>query len=388
MKNLKILYITSTPLEYNSSANMRNLAIIKGLQELGYEVSSFSSEVVNDSIYANNIDNTIKFKNRYWIKLGSLQSNITNNIKNKNSVKKIIKNKIYKIYTKFSIYDPKKTLVKKITNSTITDKFDLIISSSDPKSSHLLAEKLIKLDSDITKRWIQYWGDPFVGDINKNTIVPTKFIKREEKRLIDLCDKVIYVSPFTLEEQKKNYPEYKNKMGFLPIPYVKEKIYKEVKNSKVTLGYFGDYKSKDRNIKPLYKAIEKEKGFYLNICGNSDLSLLQKENMTIKPRQKLDVVEKLEENCDILVCVCNKKGTQIPGKVYHYAATNKPILVILDGDKKEKLRKYFESFNRYVICGNNEEEIINAINNIRNSNIDYKPLESLSAKKIAEKFIQ
>ena len=116
MKNLKILYITSTPLEYNSSANMRNLAIIKGLQELGYEVSSFSSEVVNDSIYANNIDNTIKFKNRYWIKLGSLQSNITNNIKNKNSVKKIIKNKIYKIYTKFSIYDPKKTLVKKITN--------------------------------------------------------------------------------------------------------------------------------------------------------------------------------------------------------------------------------------------------------------------------------
>lgn len=385
---MKILYITSTPLEYNSSANMRNLAIIKGLQELGYEVSSFSSEVVNDSIYANNIDNTIKFKNRYWIKLGSLQSNITNNIKNKNSVKKIIKNKIYKIYTKFSIYDPKKTLVKKITNSTITDKFDLIISSSDPKSSHLLAEKLIKLDSDITKRWIQYWGDPFVGDINKNTIVPTKFIKREEKRLIDLCDKVIYVSPFTLEEQKKNYPEYKNKMGFLPIPYVKEKIYKEVKNSKVTLGYFGDYKSKDRNIKPLYKAIEKEKGFYLNICGNSDLSLLQKENMTIKPRQKLDVVEKLEENCDILVCVCNKKGTQIPGKVYHYAATNKPILVILDGDKKEKLRKYFESFNRYVICGNNEEEIINAINNIRNSNIDYKPLESLSAKKIAEKFIQ
>ena len=279
-------------------------------------------------------------------------------------------------------------LVKKITKSTIVDKFDLIISSSDPKSSHLLAEKLIKLNSDITKRWIQYWGDPFAGDINKNTIVPTKFIKKEEKKLIDLCDKVIYVSPFTLEEQKENYPDCKNKMEFLPIPYVKEKIYKEVKNSKVTLGYFGDYKSKDRNIKPLYKAIEKEKGFYLNICGNSDLSLLQKENMIIKPRQKLDVVEKLEENCDILVCICNKKGTQIPGKVYHYAATNKPILIILDGDKKEELRKYFESFNRYVLCENTESEIINAINNIRNSNIGYKPLESLSAKKIAEKFIQ
>ena len=145
-------------------------------------------------------------------------------------------------------------------------------------------------------------------------------------------------------------------MVFLPIPYVKEKIYKEVKNSKVTLGYFGDYKSKDRNIEPLYNVVEKEKGFYLNICGNSDLSLLQKENMNIKPRQKLDVVEKLEEDCDILVCVCNKKGTQIPGKVYHYAATNKPILIILDGDKKEKLRKYFKSFNRYVLCENTESD--------------------------------
>lgn len=385
---MKILYITSTPLEYNSSANMRNVAIIKGLQKLGNEVTSLSSEVVNNSIYSNDISEIINVKNRYWLKLGAIQNNITNNINQKNNLKKVIKNKIYKIYTKFSIYDPKKTLVSKVSKNFIKEKFDLIISSSDPKSSHLIAERLIELNPNITKKWIQYWGDPFVGDINKNSIIPSNVIKREEKRLIGLCDEVVYVSPFTLEQQQKNYPEYKDKMKFVPIPYIEEKIFRKVSNSKITLGYFGDYKSSDRNIKPLYDAIIKNNDCYLNICGNSDIKLEVKENVSIRPRQKMNVVEELEKNSDILVCICNKKGTQIPGKIYHYAATNKPILIILDGDKKEELRKYFESFNRYKLCENTEEDIIKAIKDIINERVEYKPLSLLSSEKIAKEFIE
>lgn len=385
---MKILYITSTPLEYNSSANMRNIAIIKGLQQLGNEVSSLSSEAVNSSIYSDDISGIINLKSRYWLKLGAIQSNITNNINQRNNFKKIIKNRIYKIYTKFSIYDPKKTLVSKVSKDFIKEKFDLIISSSDPKSSHLIAEKLIELNPNITKKWIQYWGDPFVGDINKNSIIPANVIKREEKRLIGLCDEVVYVSPFTLEQQQKNYPEYKDKMKFVPIPYIEEKIFTTGSNSKVTLGYFGDYKSSDRNIKPLYETIIKNNDCYLNICGNSDIKLEEKENVSIRPRQKMNVVEELEKNSDILVCICNKKGTQIPGKIYHYAATNKPILIILDGDKKEELRKYFESFNRYKLCENTEEDILKAVKDIINEKVEYKPLTLLSSEKIAKKFIE
>ena len=385
---MKILYITSTPLEYNSSANMRNVAIIKGLQQLGNEVSSLSSEAVNSSIYSDDISEIINVKSRYWLKLGAIQNNITNNINQKNNFKKIIKNRIYKIYTKFSIYDPKKTLVSKVSKDFIKEKFDLIISSSDPKSSHLIAERLIELNPNITKKWIQYWGDPFVGDINKNSIIPSNVIKREEKRLIGLCDEVVYVSPFTLEQQQKNYPEYKDKMKFVPIPYIEEKIFRKVSNSKITLGYFGDYKSSDRNIKPLYDAIIKNNDCYLNICGNSDIKLEVKENVFIRPRQKMNVVEELEKNSDILVCICNKKGTQIPGKIYHYAATNKPILIILDGNRKKELREYFESFNRYKLCENTEEDIIKAIKDIINERVEYKPLSLLSPEKIAKEFIE
>lgn len=385
---MKILYITATPLEYNSSANIRNIAIIKGLKKLGNEVSTLSSEFMDNSIYINSINDIVSFKNRYWLKLGSVQSNITNGIKDKNGIKIKLKSQIYRLYTKFSIYDPKKTLINKVRRDLIKEKFDLIISSSDPKSSHLIAEKLITLNPNITKKWIQYWGDPFVNDINKNSLLPTSVIKKEEKRLIGLCDKIIYVSPFTLEEQKKNYPEYRDKMKFVPIPYIKEKIYEKIPNLKTTLGYFGDYKSKDRNIEPLYNAIAKNKYYYLNICGNSDVKLEKKENISIRSRQKMNVIEELEKNSDILVCICNKKGTQIPGKIYHYAATNKPILIILDGNRKKELRKYFESFNRYKLCENTEEDIIKAIKDIINERVEYKPLSLLSPEKIAKEFIE
>ena len=385
---MKILYITATPLEYNSSANMRNIALIKGLEELGNEVSTLSSDFCEDSIYIESIESKVKLKDRYWIKLGQLQSNITNKVNSKNKFKKKVKEKLYKIYTKFSIYDPRKTLTSKIKKGLVNSKFDLIISSSDPKSSHLLAEKIIQLNPDITKMWIQYWGDPFCGDINRNTIIPDFFIKREEKRLIKKCDKVVYVSPFTLERQQKIYKEYKEKMVFVPIPFLKEKVYKNVKNEKVVLGYFGDYNSKDRNINHLYNVVKENIKLELNICGNSDITLKEKENIKIKTRQKTSILTSLEEVVDILICICNRSGTQIPGKIYHYAATNKPILIILDGQNRKELKRYFEDFDRFELCNNHEKDIEKAILNIINSKKNYKPSDLLEPKHIAQNIVE
>lgn len=384
---MKILYITATPLEYNSSANMRNIALIKGLEELGNEVSTLSANFDKNSIYVDNIKDIV-LKERYWIKLGNLQSNISNNIKEENKLRRKIKEKVYKFYTKLSIYDPKKRLTKRITEDIIKTKFDLIISSSDPKSSHLIAEKLIKLNPYITKKWIQYWGDPFIGDINKNTLIPEKIIKKEEERLVRICDKVVYVSPFTLKTQQEMYKKYKEKMIFIPIPYRKEKIYKKVVNEKISLGYFGDYNSKDRNIEPLYDMVSENLDLCLTICGNSDLKLNSKENIIIKPRQKVNVVEELEAKSDVLICICNRHGTQIPGKVYHYAATNKPILIIADGENKEDIKKYFESYNRFFICDNSIQEIKMTIKEIKRNTKDFIPIEELKPKNIAEKFLK
>lgn len=383
---MKILFITADPLEYNSSANMRNRAIIKGMLDNGNEVSTLSAQLEKDSVYTDNSEFDLDFKKRYWIQ-DTLKINLNKKDKNR-IIKRKIKELLYDIYIKLSIYDPKKRLLKKLNVVEIKDEFDLIISSSDPKSVHLLAEKLIREKPNITKKWIQYWGDPFLDDINKKTYFSKSLIRKEEERIISLCDKVVYVSPFTLEKQKKLYPKYANKMEFLPIPYIKEKIYKQAKNQNTVLGYFGDYKSQDRNIRPLYKLVSNNKDLQLNICGNSNLKLEKKDNISIKPRQTLSVIEEMEEKCDILVCICNNHGTQIPGKVYHYAATNKPILIIVDGENQVKIKKYFETYNRFKICRNDEMDILKTVNIIRKEKKDYEPLYKLNSKNIAKELIK
>lgn len=382
---MRILYITSYPLEYSSSANMRNIALIKGLIENGNEVHTLSTSLDKESsLYDNSLLN-INIKKRYWIELGNIHKKIST--KSGEKFKKKILDFAYKMYMKINIYDSRAKLAKKVKDLKIDNNYDVIISSSDPKSAHLFAEELINNNPNITKRWIQYWGDPFASDINRKSLIPKSIVKNEEKRLISKCDKVIYVSPFTLEAQMKLYPNEKEKMIFAPIAYIDEKTFPKTNNQNVTLGYFGDYKKNDRNICELYKCCI-DNGYNLVVTGNSDLKLEETSKIKIMPRQKKSIIEEYEKKCDILVCICNKSGTQIPGKVYHYSCTNKPILIILDGSKTNELKKYFGSFERFYMCLNDSNEIQKEIKKIKEENKTFEPCKKLSSKYIAKQLIE
>lgn len=384
---MNILYITADPLEYSSSANMRNIALIQGLIENGHNVSTLSMKADKESVYVDDSDLNLNLKERYWVE-GKTIIKISKRENSEARIKKKVKELIYKLYVKFSIYDPKKRLLNNITKINFTEQYDLIISSSDPKSAHLLAEKIIKENPNITKKWIQYWGDPFACDINSKKWIPKYFVKREEERIISKGNKIIYVSPFTLEKQKCLYPKYANRMNFEPIPYKNCKTYEKTKNKHYSIGYFGDYNKRDRNIIPLYEAIATKEDYELLICGNSNLNLLPKNNIHVFSRQPRTKIEEFEKTTDLMVCICNKRGSQIPGKIYHYAATNKPILIILDGNEKEKLKKYFDGFQRYYMCNNNKEEIIKVIEKIKKEERKFVPLEKVNANNIAKKIIE
>ena len=378
---MKILFISSSPLEYSSSSNMRNIALLKGFIENGHKIYTLTPTPQKDAaLYDQSICN-LNIERRYYISLGKVHSKITV----KKNKKSIIKNTIYKLVKNIKMYDMRSSLAAKEVN--INEKFDIIISSSDPKSSHLIAEKLIKRNPSITSQWIQYWGDPFADDINNKRFIPKFLLKKEEKRIISLCNIVLYVSPFTLEKQKKMYPIYSKKMFFLPIPYNNEKYYKSNNNNVLKIGYFGEYYSRNRNILPLHEAIKSEKDKQLIICGNSDLKLEKNNNIHIYTRQPLEQIKKYEEECDVLVCICNKNGTQIPGKIYHYSATNKPILIILDGENYKEMKDYFDSYNRFIICKNNSKDISKMLDNIKNEKKEYFPVKSLNSKEISKKLL-
>lgn len=388
---MKVLFVSSSPLEYSSSANMRNIALLKGLIQLGHEVSIFTARSDESSRYHDRTLLKLNLNNRYFVENSVVHSQFTNTnvVSNpiKHKIKRYITRKVYKFYTAMSIYDPRKALASKVNATSIDETFDAIISSSDPKSSHLLAEKLLKLHPGISKKWIQYWGDPFTNDINKKSIVPNSIIKLEEKRILSKADAVIYVSPFTLEKQQSMFPSLNKKFYFFPIPYIESIIYSKNKNKDFSVGYFGDYNATDRDILPLYNAVNCN-DVNLRVCGHSDVFLEERSNIKVSPRVNYETIKKYEQECNLLVCICNKRGTQIPGKIYHYASTDKPILVILDGENKERMRKYFESFNRYVLCDNTEKSIRQAINNIKIQKKDFVPSPYFAPDKIASQVVE
>lgn len=384
---MKVLFVTSVPLEYSSSANVRNIALLKGLDGLGFEIDTLSSFPDKKSLYYDDSLEHFFFKKRFYLQSDSLQKIFSTKRPGKfGSFYNNIKKKLYYFYTTINLYDSRKNLSKRIPDLDYLGSYDLIISSSDPKSSHLLVEELINKKKVDYTTWIQYWGDPFLIDININTKLPKFLIKKEEKRLISLADKVIYVSPFTLKKQKDIYKEYDYKLDFLPIPYIEKKYKYTGGLNDYIVGYFGDYYSRDRNILPLINSIP-DLNIKLRIFGYSNINLKENNSIKVNGRISYEKVKEEQLKVNLLVCLCNLNGTQIPGKLYHYAATDIPILVILDGENKFGISEYLEKFDRFEFCDNNVDSIQKKIRYIMKSKKKYEPSYYLSPENIAKQLV-
>jgi hypothetical protein len=356
---MRILYVAARPLEINTSASIRNRATIQGMLQLGHQVDLITTQPdINHNNYDNSID--IKQLNTIYIRLEGIQS--IAKVTRKYKLLQPIKVFLYKIISKYTIYDNLKGVANKIYDININEKkYDFVISSSDPKSSHLLVYKMYENKILTQIPWIQIWGDPFLSDITRTSKLLNKIIMREENRLLSLASRIIYVSKLTLKEQKLLFPLQAKKMVSKPIPYLEIKQYQpiDLKKSSLKFLYTGDYFSNVRDITQLYKALEGT-AHQLIICGNSDLELKNTDNIKVYPRLNFKEIKNFEYECDVLVHLSNLNGSQIPGKVYQYCGTNKPILFLLDGNKKEIFNE-FNRYNRFIFADNDKNSIIETI---------------------------
>ncbi|MDY0257243.1 hypothetical protein [Gudongella oleilytica] len=389
-KTLKVLFITFSSIDLNTSATIRNIALMDGLVKNGVSVDLLTLSTHNSNVYYDKSLKTIDGVDIIRLKQNIVYSSV---VKQSDGLKGLIKKKLLpharKLYHSFNLFDNTVINAKNINMSTLqSNYYDIIISSSDPKSSHIAAETLVKSGLKYGQ-WLQYWGDPLALDITSKSLHPKWYVRKVEENILSKADVIVYVSPFTLEAQQFQFPSVGSKMHFIPVPYIQPKHYENniKKKQRLTLGYFGDFDSTVRDIKPIYN-YALESGEELIIAGNSDLELNNKNNINIYPRVTQEKLYEMESKSDVLVCVLNKKGTQIPGKIYHYAATNKPILVLLDGENKERISEYLDTFGRYIICNNTESDIELAINKIRKHNMRWEPSPFFESQFVARKFIE
>lgn len=250
---------------------------------------------------------------------------------------------------------------------------------------------------------IQFWTDPLsLGRCNSISEIPWwRFMHRRlERRLLALTDKAVFCYPLLCEVMKEVYPVLSHKMFWSDVSYVKHYCSSQNSNStksannKISIGLFGSYHSKVRDIRPLLCAIKKVPDITFIIRGDSDIVIDNNsyENLDIRAgRCPISEIEVLEENCDILLCLGGKSGITHPaGKVFYYADYEKPIVYIGDGEHKAYFRQYLKTFNRYIICDNEEQSIVSAIEEAIASLKDFKLTipERLEPAVVARKIVE
>ena len=329
---MDILFIALSPIDATFSASFRNRAVIKGFIELGHTVNILTVYPYDQSII---IDETECINELEIVRLDKMSDqNDNGQISIVNKGKKNLLTKIVRsIYHRIFPFDSSFFLLKNIdVNNLPKNEYDIVISSSDPKTSHLAAIRLFNKGLK-TGKWIQYWGDPLTFDMTSRLIYPKLVVKKIEFNIIKRADKIIYVSPLTKIEQAKIFRNISEKMSFLPIPYEKAKLFSTTNNEKYIIGYHGFYNKAVRNIIPLYDAVNEMNGnVQLDIVGSSDMTL--KSTANVKVYANTNKIEEFESKTDLFAVVLNLHGNQLPGKLYHLAATNRPIMVILDGENK------------------------------------------------------
>jgi hypothetical protein len=389
---MKIAYITTGNIFINSSANIRNIALIKGLEKIGNEVQivCFENNKKRDAGFCE----ILKDSNVYCVGENSetsttpIKANL-NQVKSKKWKEKLT-SRLKTLYRHIQVYDPYKHKLTEIDESVFRwDDYDICISSSDPKSSHLIVYKAKKAGHHF--KWLQYWGDPMTLDLTIKTWVGS-VIKREEKKLLTSADIVVFTNNLSKDEMKRRYPLLSNKFVSIPTSFFTLGSSGSLNHNKdyVSLGYFGGYAKINRNILPLMNVIKRRPDLRLIVAGGSDLDLSSNGSLTILDRLDTQTVHDLENSTDILVVLENlPKGNnpnepcrQIPGKMYHYALLGKPILVVCE---TSAIKREFEKYDVYYFCMNNEQEIGEAINIILNDLSDrtYRPVSDFLPEGVA-----
>lgn len=387
---MKIGIIMVLPIEYDTSAMLRCKEIIFALSKLGNEVTCFCPMPNRKNKYYNSNSMDLSKIQIKRFKRMPIDTSCNDDKKN-NSKKKIrsaIKEFCLKAFRKVDIFGSTLLFIperKWIARYFSENDYDILISFSDPIPAHMIGNYVKKRNSNI--RYIQQWGDPLAGNIVSKNAQPIWVRKIIERSLLKEADTVCYVSPFTYEEQKNFFPDQKEKMIFLPSPCLKVDA-KDIKKERLCIGYFGSYYSIARNLLPLYHAAVQNEEVDFLIVGDSDIELKSTKNVTIIQRMDNNELKKYMQKVSVLVCLMNRKGNQIPGKVYHDAGSTKDILFIKDGEYGDKIQKFFEPFNHYTFVDNSTMEISKIIKEYVKYGVPYRePVKDFEALEIAKKLI-
>ncbi|WP_156810972.1 hypothetical protein [Phocaeicola abscessus] len=390
---MKILYISNFYTIRNSSAAIRNNAMVKGLTELGHQVDVLTVRQSETSTSPDLNFGHIIYTELFNLSLRSGVKKLVNN-----QVKTVL-GEIYSRMMKILHFPDAYYKWPNKVNVALLKEYDLLISSSDGKISHFVGRKIKKTRPYL--KWIQIWGDPWFDDLNSNLLDKIR-IRHYEKAFLSEADKVVYISLPTCNAMKTRYTNIADKIGFIPRSYFKDFTYSVPKNEiEIHIAYTGALRSVyGRNLSPLLKAIEaynkKEDGrspkIMINVYGEVDNATRQEfRSIYVNFHHSVDVSElgNIYSKSNALLYISNKDGsTQIPGKLYDYLGTSSLVLCLVNNMEDEIASFLKELGPRCMLIKNEEKEIFSRLNEaVEKMKIEYLPDKAFSPRTIAQKLL-
>lgn len=361
-KNRKVLFITDykETSKNKSSTQVAINNIIKGFLENGIDL--FVVAVIDS--FTNKTDVDLELTN-----LGIGHFLIDSRINTDG------KGKYKQLYSCMKAFFLRKRYYSFVVDS-IKFEYDVIVSCCPGLESGIIQNVFKKNNKN--KKTIQIWTDPYSAiGLESTTKLPLRRRVHSwlEKKLLSSADRIFYFTEVLCNIQRRLFSRYAKKMDFYngcsTIDF--EECSGDCHWPIHLVGYSGSFNHVRRNINPLCVAASKCPDLDFLVRGgggvleNHDYSNLEISNTSQRlPREQ---VLKIEKTFDVNVCVCDKKGFMVPGKVFMQAALPNFVLVILDGSYKNEIRNYLSSFNRFVFAENDPEDIANALKSIRSLDV-------------------
>lgn len=390
---MKILYIATQVEVINSSAAIRNSALIKGLGELGHDIHvetiDYPSQYISGFL-AKNL--SVASIHRTQLSVYRFNQTVKSGRVARSSyrLRRILK----KIRDVVYFPDISVSWIECFDYTSLQKDYDLIISSSDSKVSHLLAEKICEI---LDVPWIQVWGDPWYNDFT-NLKLNRLRAYRHERRLVSKADKVIYVSEATLHKQASIFSAYADKMQFVPRGFfISQESENRIRDNRIVISYTGNL-FWGRNISALLEALRNHNAksqhrFVLNVYGAQDEEVIENikdyDFVNAFPPVDYEQILSVYESSNMLLFISNlSESTQIPGKFFDYSGTTKPILCLMDNDECE-IADYLRLHDRCLVLNNDRDVIAENMDVIlARSSETYNIEPSFHPKEVARQIIR
>ena len=247
-----------------------------------------------------------------------------------------------------------KQAFKAASKELLTNKYDVLITTGPPHSTHLIG---LKLKRKFKIKWLIDFRDPWtkMGYLKnvKRWKLSTFFDSILERKVINNCDVAIAVSKKITDDFNNIRKIHLIKNGYDPEDFEQTKIIE--KQDFFSMNYFGTIPSESSPV-PILKAVnllfEKSiNNIHLNFYGNvSDIVKMElKENdennlITFHSYLPHNEMLNLLVNSSMLLLIINKvknnKGI-LTGKIFEYIGSGVPVLGIgpEDGEAAQILRE-------------------------------------------------